>query len=331
MNKKQLFNRLINNEKTERTLFRPILMHFAARFAGKTYGEFASDYKVLVNSNIRAMEHFDADMVGLISDPYRETSAFGAKVTFPEEMVPRCEEIIVNTIEDVKALKRPDVYKNPRTLDRIKGAELFQKELKGEVPVIGWIEGPLAEACDLNGVSNMLLQLMVDPDFSNTLLDKCMVTAKDFAEAQINAGCDIIGMGDAICSQIDADTYNTFVKERHREIIEFIHEKGAAVKLHICGNITHLLRSLAQLPIDILDIDYQVDMQAAYEILGPDIIRGGNIDPVYVLNKNSEEVENACKEIVQKEKGRKFILSAGCEICVDTPIKNLQAMRTASF
>ncbi len=55
-------------------------MHFAARLNGKTYGEFASDYKVLVDSNIRAMEYFDADMVGLISDPHRETAAFGAKM-----------------------------------------------------------------------------------------------------------------------------------------------------------------------------------------------------------------------------------------------------------
>ena len=68
-------------------------------------------------------------------------------------------------MDDVINLKNPDVYKGERTLDRIKGAELFQKELKGEVPVIGWIEGPLAEACDLAGISNMLMYLMTDPDF----------------------------------------------------------------------------------------------------------------------------------------------------------------------
>ncbi|HEY5510282.1 MAG TPA: uroporphyrinogen decarboxylase family protein, partial [Prolixibacteraceae bacterium] len=175
------------------------------------------------------------------------------------------------------------------------------------------------------------LQLMIDPDFSNFLLDKCMVTAKEFAKAQIDAGCDIIGMGDAICSQIDLGSYNTYLKERHREIINFIHGKGAKVKLHICGDIKHLLPSLADLPIDILDLDYMVDLQSAYEILGPDIIRCGNINPVYVMDKTVEEVESSCREIVSKEKGRKFILSGGCEICVNTPLKNLQAMRTASL
>jgi uroporphyrinogen decarboxylase len=330
--KTRLFNELVKGKQPkDRMLFRPILMHFAARFAGKTYGELASDYKTLVYCNLKAMEHFDLDMVGLISDPYRETSAFGAKVRFIDEGVPVCEEIIVNSMDDVKSLRNPDVYKSARTADRINGAELYQKELKGEVPVIGWIEGPLAEACDLAGVSNMLMYLMTDPDLCHLLMDKCIVTAKAFAKAQIEAGCQIIGMGDAICSQIDLNTYETFVKERHREIIDYVHEVGGKVKLHICGNITHLLPALADLDIDILDLDYQVDLDAAFNIVGPEVIRCGNINPVLVEEKSDDLIYDASKELVEKEKKRKFILSAGCEITVNTRHENLMAMRKASI
>ncbi len=91
-------------------------------------------------------------------------------------------------------------------LDRIKGAAYFRKLLKGTVPVGGWVEGPLAEACDLAGVDNMMIWLMTDPDFSNRLLDKCLLLAKKFAKAQVDEGCDLIGIGDAICSQIDQAT-----------------------------------------------------------------------------------------------------------------------------
>ena len=330
--KTQLFNDLVQGKYAEgRMLFRPILMHFAARLAGKTYGELASNYKTLVKCNIRAMEQFDLDMVGLISDPYRETSAFGASVRFIDEGVPVCEGIIVNSMEDAKMLRNPDVYKSARTADRIKGAELFQKELEGEVPVIGWIEGPLAEACDLAGISNMLMYLMADPDFCNLLMDKCVVTAKEFAKAQIEAGCQIIGMGDAICSQIDAFTYETFVKERHSEIIDFIHACGGKVKLHICGNITHLLPAISELNVDILDIDHQVDPEEAHKIMGPEVIRCGNINPVLVEEKSRDIIFDASKELVEREKIRKFILSAGCEITVNTRHENLMAMRNASI
>ena len=147
MNKKELYNALLRGEKPQNKIFfRPILMHFAARFNNTTYGKFASDFKTLVESNIRAMEFFDTDMVSLISDPFRETSAFGAPIEFIDEGVPRCLEHIVKTIDDVKNLPTPDVHKCERTLDRINGAVDYQKLLKGTVPVSGWIEGPLAEA-----------------------------------------------------------------------------------------------------------------------------------------------------------------------------------------
>ena len=330
MNKKQLFDAVAQGKKIDYTLFRPILMHFAARFNQHTYGEFASDYKVLVDCNIKALEHFDIDMVGLISDPYRETAAFGAPITFIPEGVPRCEKLIVKSWEDINNLQRPNVCKCARTMDRIKGAELFQKKLQGTVPVIGWIEGPLAEACDLAGVSQMLMQLMMDPDFSNLLMDKCMDTAKDFAKAQIEAGCDVIGIGDAICSQIDPYTYDTFVKERHRELIAFIHANGARTKLHICGDITHLLPSLKDLNTDILDLDYDVDITYARSVVGEQPLLCGNIEPVLIQNSSSEEVERLSRELVNKYKDERFILSAGCEITVGTPIGNLMAMRKAS-
>jgi len=332
MNKKQLYSDLLAGKKDkERVFFRPILMHFAARFNNTTYGKFASDYKTLVESNIRSMDYFDTDMVSLISDPYRETSAFGAPIVFIEEGVPRCLKHIVKTIDDVKTLPSPDVYKSERTLDRIKGAEYFQKLLKGSVPVSGWIEGPLAEACDLTGVSEMLLLLMMDPDFSNTLMDKCMNTARDFAKAQIEAGCDLIGIGDAICSQIDKNTYDLYVKQRHRELISFIHNCGASVKLHICGNTTHLLESFRDLDADIIDLDWQLDLDRSREILGNKIVIGGNINPVLVQDKTEEEVYLLSKTLVDKFKDQKYLLAAGCEISVLTPHRNLSAMRRASI
>jgi MtaA/CmuA family methyltransferase len=331
MTKSEKFKSLFTDHPVDNSIpFHPILMHFAARFNHKTYAQFASDYNVLVDSNLKAMEYFDLDMVSLISDPYRETSAFGAKIEYVEEGVPKCLDHIIKNMADVKALKNPDLYKSERSLDRIKGAELYQKILKGTVPVCGWIEGPLAEACDLAGVSEMLISLMTDPDLSNYLMDKCVVTAKDFARAQIEAGCDIIGLGDAICSQIDADVYDTYIKERHLEIIDFIHSLNAKVKLHICGDITHLLPSLKSLNLDIIDIDWKVDMENVHTILGENVFLSGNINPVDIQNMNENELLQMTKALVQKEQNRRFILSGGCEITVNTPLRNLEVMREAS-
>lgn len=330
MTKTEQFRSLLQHGALpEKVLFRPILMYFAANYIGKTYGEFASDYNVLVEANLRCMDEFGLDMLGLISDPYRETSAFGAKIQYIPDGVPRCLNYVVQTIDDVVNLKIPDVYKTERTLDRIKAGEVLAQKTQGNIPVIGWIEGPLAEACDLAGVQNMMMQLMMDPDFANRLMDKCMFTAKDFAKAQIEAGCEIIGMGDAVCSQIDAETYETFVKERHKELIEYIHSLGGKIKLHICGDTNHLLPHYKDLDLDILDLDWQVEISHARSVLGEKVILAGNINPVLVQDKTRDEIFSLCHSLVEKHKNERFILSAGCEITVLTPSENLKAMDKA--
>jgi MtaA/CmuA family methyltransferase len=317
---------------SQRPPFHPILMHFAARYAGYTYGQFASDYRALVESNLRCMETFGMDAVGVISDPYRETSAFGARVAFPDEAVPRCMDLLVSTMEDIADLKNPDVHKADRTLDRIRGAEALRKQVGPSVPVIGWIEGPLAESCDLAGVNEVLLKLFLEPDFVKQLIDKVMITAKDFARAQVEAGCDMIGVGDAICSQVDAETYRVFVKDKHQELFSYIHGLGAKVKLHICGNISHLLDDLREVEPDIVDIDWMVDMDQAYEKLGEGIIRCGNLDPVSVIqDQDPGKIKTSTTQLCEQEKDRPFILSGGCEITVNTPLKHLEAMRQASI
>ena len=332
MNKNERFLRFLANENREEYLpYQPILMHFAARLNGKTYGEFASDYRVLVESNIRALTEFDLDWVELISDPYRETSAFGARIEYVPEGVPKCLDKIIKTIDDVHALQNPDVYKAERTLDRIKGAELYQKLLQGTIPVFGWIEGPLAEACDLAGVSEMLMMLMIDPDFSNYLMDKCMITAKAFAKAQIDAGCDVIGIGDAICSQIDGSLYDIYVKDRHKELVNYIQSLGARAKMHICGDIKHLIPSLSELNLDILDLDWQVELQHAHQIMGPNVALSGNINPVIIQNSTTQQIHEITTSLVKDQHGKKFILSAGCEITVNTPHENIAAMREVRY
>jgi MtaA/CmuA family methyltransferase len=327
--KKSEFIKLIAGQPVERVQFYPILMHFAARFNGNTYGEFASDHQVLVESNIRCLDYFDFDMVSLISDPYRETSAFGGVVDFVPEGVPQCRSKVIVTPADILNLKQPDVLQDPRTLDRITGAALYRKLLKGSVPVMGWVEGPLAEACDLAGVTEMLLMLMMDPESSHLLLDKCLQAGKAFAREQVAAGCDLIGVGDAICSQIDPDTYRTFVFDRHRQLVDYIHSLGVPVKFHICGNTTHLWPYLSKLGLDIFDLDFMTDMDEAYDQFGPGVVRCGNINPVEIQDLTEREVFERSINLIRKERGRKFMLSGGCEITVNTPAENLLAMRKA--
>jgi uroporphyrinogen-III decarboxylase len=86
---------------------------------------------------------------------------------------------------------------------------------------------------------------------------------------------------------------------------------------------------LSKLHLDILDLDYMTGLDEAYDHFGPEVIRCGNINPVEIQNLSAGEVYRRSRILVEKEKGRRFMLSGGCEITVNTPVENLMAMRAA--
>ena len=314
-----------------RTPFHPIVMQFAARMINKTYEEFMTDYRVLVEANMKCLELFGMDSVSVISDPFRETSGFGARVSFNGDSSPRAEKII-STPEDVINLKIPDIYSNERMTDRLKAAELFREKLGNKFPVVGWVEGPLAEACDLADITGILIQLMTDPQMVTDLMDKCLELGKIFAKAQIDAGANIIGVGDAICSQISPDIYETYVLPRHISLFEHIHSSGGKVKLHICGNTTHLLPYLGKTKADIIDLDWMVSFEEARKHLGPDVWLSGNPDPVSLIQNGTEqEITDNYHSIIKANGGKNnFIYSAGCEITPSTLVEKVKLMRSIS-
>ena len=313
-----------------RVYFHPILMMYAAKLFGRSYTDFMTDYRILVESNMKCLEMYDHDAVSVISDPYRETSAFGAKITFDGDNSPKAEKLI-RCPEDVDKLVNPDVYACERTMDRINGVKYYRQLLGEKFPVIGWVEGPLAETADLCGVSETMLNMMMEPDIVKKILQKCLVTAKDFALAQIRAGSNIMGVGDAVCSQISKEMYDEFCLPLHQELFDFIHDSGAIVKVHICGNITHILPSLARTGVDILDIDWMVDPVEAYNIMGDGVMICGNLDPVSVIMEgNKELIEEKYLQIKNNIPRENWIVMGGCEIPPATPSENMDFLRSVS-
>src|SRR5512146_445786 len=92
----------------------PVLMQFAANHIGSNYGAFASDYRVLVEANLRCAEEFGMDQVSTISDPYRETAGFGGEIEFVKDGVPRCHKPPLADALDLSRLKKPDPLSSPR-------------------------------------------------------------------------------------------------------------------------------------------------------------------------------------------------------------------------
>lgn len=304
----------------------PILMAFAAEYIGSNYGAFASDYRVLVESNIRCAEDFGIDQMNTMSDPYRETQGFGAEIEYVKDGVPRCHRPPFEDALDPGSIKIPDPLTSTRMRDRIDAVREYKRRVGGRYSIMGWVEGPAAEAADVRGLENFLCDMIEEPELTGELMKLCVDLAINFARIQIEDGADTIGIGDAICSQMSVDMYEELVWPHEQRLISAIRSMGAYVRLHICGNITHLLPHIAKLDVNVVDIDWQVDMLRAREVLGPGKVLAGNLDPVNVVFRGTpDEIQRRFREIYEKV-GNRYMVNAGCEIPPGTPHANLRAV-----
>jgi len=302
----------------------PILMQYAAEYIGSNYAAFASDYNVLVDANLRCAEEFGFDQVSCISDPFRETQGFGAEITYLEHACPRATIPLEDT-KDLSVLKRPDPATSKRMLDRVKAAEMYKARCGDDYSILGWVEGPAAEAGDVRGLTNYMMDLVMEQEFACDLMDLCVEVGIEFARAQVQAGADTIGIGDAIASQVSPDTYESLILPREKILVDAIKDMGAFVKLHICGNISHLLDGIATLGVDIIDVDHMVSVITVREKMS-NVAIAGNIDPAEgVLRGTPESIIEKMKQ-TYSECGDPYMPMGGCEIPPGTPEENLRAL-----
>lgn len=306
-----------------------ILMTFAAKYIGVSYDRFCKDHRYLVEANIKCNEAFGIDMLSTMSDPYREAFDFGAKIEFPYDDLPKCKEYPIKNISDIINLKRFEPNASVRILDRIKAIELYKKEAGNHYPVLGWVEGAFAEAADLRGVNEIMMDVYDEPEFLRELVNVSCEQAILCAKAQIQAGADFIGIGDAVASLVSPSIYNEFVLPFEKKIIEEVHEAGARVKLHICGNVTHILDLMVETGADIIDIDSMVDFKSAIDMFNGHCSACGNFDPVRILYNGSPENVKTAVEYCLSVSDRYTFISPGCEVPKDTPFENLKAIDDA--
>ncbi|MCP4454584.1 MAG: hypothetical protein GY809_24260, partial [Planctomycetes bacterium] len=276
-------------------------------------------------ANIECAQAFGFDQLSAISDPYREAQGFGSQVTYVTDGPPRGTQPLEQT-KDLSALWQPNPLTSERMLDRVQAIRSYSSQFNAQFSILGWVEGPAAEAADLRGVGTFFMDMVEDPGFACDLMDRCLEVGIAFAQAQVDAGADTIGIGDAVASQVSPDMYEGLIQPREKQLVQAIKAMGAYTKLHICGNITHILPGIAELGIDLLDVDHMVNLSDVRKIVGPKVTITGNIDPVQgVLRSTSASIKQTLQQAYDTV-GNPYMVNAGCEIPSGTPVENLRAL-----
>jgi len=307
-----------------------IVMMFAAKELGVTFSQCCSDFRLLADAAFRCHERYGIDMVCAISDSMREAEGFGTQVIFPEEGVPYAAAMRLQTLSDIDALRVIDPSMGRRMTDTVEAVRLMRRRAENDVPVVGWVEGALAECCDLMDMQHVFINLLDEPEAMHQLLDICTQQGILFAKAQVEAGAHIMGIGDSAASLVGPTLYEEFVLPYQQRLIRAIHDMGIKVKLHICGNIGPVMHLVAQAGADMVDCDFMVDMERAADILPQGTCVCGNFNPVEVMYQGTPEMVKAevrrCKELGRRNNN---FIAPGCEVPKDTPPENMLALLAA--
>lgn len=318
----------LEGQPVDRLPLMPIAMQYASDLIGSRYLDYVRDHRVLVEGQLRLAERFDIDYVSCISDPAREAADCGASVEFFEDQPPAFIEDNALLADKAALLKLqvPDPLAGGRMFDRVQAAALFRERVRGDKLIEGWIEGPCAEGSDLRGINTLMLDFYDDPQFVHDLFAFVVGMELKFARAQIDAGAEMIGIGDAAASLVGPDLYEEFVWPYEKQLVDGVRAMGARVRLHICGNTRFALAGMGRLGCDIVDLDYPSPMHEGRSQMGPQQILLGNLNPVTVLLQGDVEGVHRAAAACHAEAGERFIVGAGCEIPRGTPEENVRAL-----
>ena len=160
-------------------------------------------------------------------------------------------------------------------------------------------------------------------------MDRCADYALAYAKAA--AGADMLSGGDSPAGLIGPRLYRGVALPTEQRVIAGLNAHvSLPVSLHICGRATTILSDMACSGADVPEFYHQVDMAVACRIVPATTALWGNLDPVGVLARGSREQVCAATDRVLRTVAaharRRFVLSSGCTLSVDTPSANLAAM-----
>jgi len=328
MNGRERVLGFLNDQPVDHLPLMPVVMMFCADHVGVKYGQYVQDHRVLAEAQIRTAQAYDFDIVSNMSDPAREAADCGAKVEFYDDQPAAIDEsdALLADRSALAKLEIPDPLGGGRMHEAVKGVELMKERVGDEKGVMGWVEGPCAEGADLRGINTLMFDFYDAPEFIHELFEFTVEMALRYAAAQVDAGADLIGVGDAAASLISPKMYEEFVWKYEQELVAGIQSMGAKVRLHICGNTKAIVDGMGRVGADIVDLDYFTPVKTARDAMGPEVALLGNIDPVRSLRNGTPDTVTDDIAECHGQAGRRYIVGAGCEVPRETPLENVRAM-----
>ena len=273
------------------------------------FWELARTPELAAEVTLQPVRRYGMDAAILFQDIMTPLPSMGAGVSFaPGPVIERP----IREDGDVDALRVPGEEEIAPFVPQ--AIRILRGEL--EVPLIGFGGAPLTLATYLvegGGSKEYPIfrgLLRARPDLAARLLDKLTETTIRYLRAQVAAGAQAIQLFDSWAGLHDEATYATFGLPYARRVLAALSDAGVP-RLYIAVGATHLYPAFAELPLEVVSVDWRTPLDRARKAMGPRVRTvQGNLDPAALLG-TEQTVRSEARRVLRSGLGGAHVFNLG--------------------
>ncbi len=318
------------------TPYTPIwLMRQAGRYMAEyravreRYGflELCHNSQAAAEVTVTAVERLGVDAAIIFADILLILEPLGVGLSFTAGDGPTLARPL-RSPADIERLQRYDVADALGYVgDAVRAA---RAGLAGRVPLIGFAGAPFTLASYLiegGGSRNYVhtKSLMYHhPAAWHALLAHLATLVNAYLRMQVAAGAEALQLFDSWVGCLSPDDYRAYVLPHTRSALDGLSELAPII--HFGTGTGGLLAELRAAGGDVIGVDWRMDLDAAWQVIGHDRAVQGNLDPV-ALFAPPADVRRRAAAILQRAAGRPgHIFNLGHGILPHTPVDTVRAL-----
>ncbi len=326
-----LFLRAARGEATERP---PV---WIMRQAGRILPQYRAlrahfpDFKAFVKTpeaaaeaTIQPIDELGVDAAIIFSDILVVPEAMGLDYEMIEAKGPRFPKVIENRQDIANLIAGAAAAEH---LEYVYSAlRVTKNALHGRVPLIGFAGAPwtifayMLEGGGSKTFSKARRMLYAEPELSHALLQKITDTTIAYLRGQVAAGVDLVQLFDSWAGELPPAHYRTFAVPYLRQICAALPEVPKTI---FAKGAWFALEDLAELPCQVIGLDWNTTPAYARQATGGRKILQGNLDPC-TLYADTQTIEKETIAMLKAFGGR-HIVNLGHGVYPDTPLDGVRA------
>jgi uroporphyrinogen-III decarboxylase len=199
------------------------------------------------------------------------------------------------------------------------------------------IHGVFNQLAQFRSLEEVMMDPLVDEGLYREMMEWTLEVLLTRLKKIMEWGPDVVEMAANLAtSAVGPRFYRDYVLEYEQRLIDAIHEMGALVIFHNCGDAAKIMHLYNEMAMDCWgyltpEPFGDVDLGEALRVIRPDMALRGNVDQVeFMVKASPEEVKERVRDLLLQVKPRRnWILSTTDFFFDGTPYENIMAFADA--